>query len=71
MKTTVEACQQRDTKGHYAKAQQGEYHYFPGVDVEYEKPLQPEITIEVDKATIEESTQQIICYLKENFINEK
>ncbi|HIE07562.1 MAG TPA: adenylyl-sulfate kinase [Desulfarculaceae bacterium] len=71
MKTTVEDCRQRDTKGHYTKAQQGEYRYFPGVDIEYEKPLQPEITIEVDKVTIEESTRKIIRYLKENFINGK
>ena len=71
METTVVNCRQRDSKGHYTKADRGEYHNFPGVDVEYEKPLQPEITIEVDKVTIEESTRQIINYLKENFINNK
>ena len=71
MQTTVEACQQRDRKGHYAKALSGEYQNFPGIDVEYETPLNPEITIEVDNVTIEESTRQIISYLKGNYINNK
>ncbi len=71
MNTTVEACEQRDTKGHYAKARCGEYQNFPGVDVEYEKPVKPEITIEVDKVTIDDAAQQIIYYLRKNFINER
>ena len=48
MKTTVEACEQRDNKGHYAKARSGEYKDFPGVDAHYDVPESPEITIEVD-----------------------
>ena len=71
METTVEACKKRDIKGHYAKAHRGEYQNFPGIDVAYEKPVNPEITIAVDKITIEESTQQIIDYLKKNVINGK
>ena len=69
METTVEACKKRDKKGHYAKAQCGEYQNFPGVDVQYEAPSTPEITITVDKMTNEESTRQIISYLKKNVIN--
>ena len=38
MKTTVEACEQRDSKGHYAKARSGEYKDFPGVDAPYDVP---------------------------------
>ena len=71
MKTTVDACEKRDDKGHYAKARSGEYQNFPGVDVEYEEPINPEITIVVDDVTIDESAQQIIRYLRKNFINER
>ncbi len=71
MQTTLEACQQRDSKGHYAKALSGEYQNFPGVDVKYETPLNPEITIDVDKLTKDEAAQQIIRYLKKNIINGK
>ena len=71
MKTTVEACERRDDKGHYAKARNGEYQNFPGIDVEYEEPVKPEITIDVDEVTIDDSAQQIISYLRKHFINEK
>lgn len=68
MDTTVDACEQRDRKGHYAKARRGEYKFFPGVDVEYENPLSPEITIAVDELSIDESARQILSYLKKNVI---
>ncbi len=71
METTVEDCKKRDKKGHYAKALNGEYQNFPGIDVEYETPLNPEITIDVDKLTKDEAAQQIIRYLKKNIINGK
>ncbi len=63
-------CRKRDKKGHYAKAQQGEYSNFPDVNITYEEPVKPEITIAIDKVTIEEATQQIISYLKKNLITE-
>ena len=69
MKTTVEACEQRDTKGHYIKAHQGEYQNFPGVDIKYEEPVNPDIVIDVDGTTIENSSKQILDYLKTHFIN--
>lgn len=69
MKTTVEACEKRDHKGHYAKARSGEYRHFPGVDAEYEEPVDPEITIAVDEMTTDEAAQQILGYLRKNVIN--
>ena len=69
MQTTVAACEQRDNKGHYAKARSGEYQNFPGIDVEYEAPVNPEIKITVDAMTIEDSSKQILDYLKKHFIN--
>lgn len=69
MQTTVEACEKRDKKGHYAKARSGEYHNFPGVDVPYDVPLQPEITIDVDGVTMDEAAIQIVRYLRKRFLN--
>ncbi|MDB4470704.1 adenylyl-sulfate kinase [Deltaproteobacteria bacterium] len=69
MQSTVDACEKRDVKGHYEKARSGDYQYFPGVDVDYEAPDNPELTIAVDDVSLEESTQQIIRYLKRNIIN--
>ena len=70
MKTTVEACEQRDTKGHYAKARRGEYQNFPGVDVEYAPPVNPEIIIDVDNLTLEESADHILHYLKKKILKQ-
>jgi len=70
METTVEACEQRDDKGHYAKARRGEYQNFPGVDVEYEIPVNPEITIDVNNQTLDTSAEQILNYLKQNIIKQ-
>lgn len=64
MNTTVEDCEQRDEKGHYAKARSGEYLHFPGVDAEYEVPENPEIIIDVDRQAMEESADQIMRYLQ-------
>ena len=69
MKTTVEACEQRDSKGHYAKARSGEYKDFPGVDAPYDAPENPEITIEVDRVSMDEATKQILNYLKKHILN--
>ncbi len=68
MNTTVAACEQRDTKGHYAKARSGEYQNFPGVDIEYEEPVNPEIVIDVDSLTLEESAELIVHHLKKKVI---
>jgi adenylylsulfate kinase len=69
MKTTVEACEQRDSKGHYVRARSGEYRDFPGVDASYDVPENPEIIIEVDRVSMDEATKQILNYLKKHILN--
>ncbi|PLX90383.1 MAG: adenylyl-sulfate kinase [Desulfuromonas sp.] len=71
MKSTPEACEQRDTRGHYVKARRGEYKDFPGVDVAYEEPISPELTLEIDQVSEEEAAQQVLAYLKRYVINGK
>jgi len=71
MKSTVEACEKRDEKGHYQKARSGEYRYFPGVGVKYEEPVHPELVIDVDHISSDTAAQTIINYLKKNIINAK
>jgi adenylylsulfate kinase len=69
MKTTVAACEKRDSKGHYARARSGEYKDFPGVDAPYDVPEKPEIVIEVDRVSMDEATKQILNYLKKHILN--
>ena len=70
MKTTVEACEQRDEKGHYAKARSGEYKDFPGIDVSYDVPDNPEITIDVDETSLDDAVDQVVGYLRMKFLKE-
>jgi adenylylsulfate kinase len=71
MNTTSEDCARRDPKGNYHKARAGEFKYFPGVDVAYEAPANPEITIDVEGTSTEEAARQILGYLKKNILNGK
>lgn len=65
IKCPLEVCEQRDTKGLYKKARNGEVKEFTGISAPYEEPLNPELTIDTSKMSIEESTRTIIAYLEE------
>jgi adenylyl-sulfate kinase len=64
-KCSLEACIQRDVKGMYQKAMRGEIKEFTGVSDPYEEPLNPEILLETDKQTLEESATVVLDKLKE------
>ncbi|MCB0008387.1 MAG: bifunctional sulfate adenylyltransferase/adenylylsulfate kinase, partial [Anaerolineales bacterium] len=44
--TPLAICEQRDTKGLYARARSGELRHFTGLDDPYEPPRQPELRLE-------------------------
>lgn len=56
---SLETCEQRDPKSLYKKARAGEIKNFTGIDDPYEVPLNPELTVETDHKTEEESFTQI------------
>ncbi|WP_457622331.1 adenylyl-sulfate kinase [Persephonella sp.] len=66
VKCPLEVCETRDVKGLYKKAREGLIKNFTGIDDPYEEPENPEIVVETDKETLEESVEKIIRYLKEN-----
>lgn len=61
--TSLEVCQQRDTKGMYAKALRGELKGFTGVDDPYEPPLKPEIEIDTVAHAAETNARTILNFL--------
>ena len=61
-------CESRDPKGHYKKARAGEIKNFTGVSDPYEPPDNPEITLDTEKISADESVERIISYLKEKRI---
>ena len=65
VKASLETCEQRDVKGLYAKARSGEIKEFTGVSDPYEPPEDPELVIETEQLSPEQSAQQILSYLEE------
>lgn len=65
VKASVEACEERDVKGLYAKARAGEIKEFTGVSDPYEPPENAELTLETEHQTPEESAQRILDYLEQ------
>ncbi|MCP4253544.1 MAG: adenylyl-sulfate kinase [Candidatus Scalindua sp.] len=65
VKCSLEVCETRDTKGLYKKARAGEVKDFTGISAPYEEPLNPELTIESSKLSVEESARKILNYLEE------
>ncbi len=63
--TTVEVCEERDTKGMYAKARRGEIKDFTGIDDPYEEPVASEVTITTTDCSPEDNGRKIIRYLVE------
>jgi adenylylsulfate kinase len=63
VKASVEECARRDTKGLYEKAFKGEIKEFTGVSDPYEEPLSPEIVLDTENETPEESADKIMEYI--------
>ena len=64
--TPLEVCEQRDSKGMYAKARAGEIVGFTGIDDPYEPPSSPEITLDTVSQTAESNAWKIIDYLADS-----
>jgi adenylylsulfate kinase len=65
VKCPIEVCRQRDVKGLYKLVDEGKIKNFTGVDDPYEEPEHPELVIETDKETVEESADRIFAKLVE------
>lgn len=62
---SLEVCEQRDVKGLYAKARAGEIREFTGISSLYEEPQAPELILDTDSGTLEQSVDRIIDLLFE------
>lgn len=66
VKASIDTVKERDVKGLYKKALSGEIKNFTGISDPYEEPENPEILIETEKLSVEESVNKIIDYLVNN-----
>src|SRR5579872_1833664 len=70
IKASLDACEKRDPKGLYKKARKGEITNMTGLQDPYEPPESPDVIIETEKGTPQESAELLIRRLKDlKFLN--
>ncbi|OKL40430.1 adenylyl-sulfate kinase [Pontibacter flavimaris] len=61
---SLQVCEQRDTKGLYAKARQGLIKDFTGISAPYEAPQSPHLLLRTDRESIDDSLQKLIAFVE-------
>ena len=67
-KATLEICEARDVKGLYKRARAGEIKNYTGIDSPYEVPENPDLIIDTDSETLDNSVSKILSFLEKNFL---
>ncbi len=62
--TPVDVCAKRDDSGTFQKAMNGEIQNFPGVNVEYEIPKDPKLSIDTSKIAYTDAAEMIYKEIK-------
>ena len=60
---SLESAEERDPKGLYKKARNGEIKNFTGIDDPYEAPTNPEIHLISDKMSLDDEVRTVLNYL--------
>ncbi len=63
--TPLEVCEQRDPKGLYKKARNGEIKHFTGIDSTYEAPESPEVHLQYQDEPAEQTAERLYALLEE------
>ena len=66
VKCSLPTCEERDVKGMYKKARRNEIKDFIGVNTDYEIPYNPDLILDTEKLSVEESVNKLLLYLKNN-----
>lgn len=64
VRCSLAKCEERDVKGMYAKARRGEIKGFTGIDDPYEPPENPDLLVDTENDTLEESSRQVTDFLR-------
>jgi len=64
VRASVETCEGRDVKGLYKKARAGEIPEFTGISAPYEEPEKPEVVVDTNDQTVEESVAAVMQHLE-------
>lgn len=63
VKCSLAECVRRDPKGLYARALRGEITNMTGIQDPYEEPLNPEVVVDTERATVEECVEAVLAAL--------
>jgi adenylylsulfate kinase-like enzyme len=58
--TPLAVAEERDPKGLYRKARSGKLPNFTGIDSEYQPPINPNLILETEGRTVEESAKVLV-----------
>ena len=61
--TPLDVCEERDTKGFYAKARAGEITDFTGISAPYEAPEHPDLTIDTSVVDLDTAVTQVLALI--------
>ncbi|KAG5326250.1 PAPSS synthase, partial [Pseudoatta argentina] len=61
---SLQVCEARDVKGLYKKARQGIIKGFTGIDQNYDVPIEPDLTVNTENTTVQQSTDIVINFLQ-------
>jgi len=61
---SLKVCESRDVKGLYKRARAGEIKNYTGIDSPYEAPDNPELIVNTENESLEESVAKVIDLLK-------
>jgi adenylylsulfate kinase len=61
-------CMARDTKGTYKKGQRGQSTTVPGLQSPYERPLNPDVTIDTTTTAPNDAAREILSFIKRRFL---
>ncbi|NBD26357.1 adenylyl-sulfate kinase [Paenibacillus sp. T1] len=65
VKCSLAECEKRDPKGLYKKARSGQISNFTGIDSKYDVPGSPDLIIDTEHMTVDESLAALLAYLEE------
>lgn len=64
VEASLDVCEQRDPKGLYRKARNGEIKNFTGLDSPYEPPAEPDLVLDTVELSVEQAADTIIDFLE-------
>jgi bifunctional enzyme CysN/CysC len=67
VKADIETCEERDPKGLYRRARNGEIPDFTGITAPYEEPESPNIVVDTAACDVKQCTDALVAYVEARF----